>query len=54
MIKLAKEDMELFQFLIGRLKTQKVIGITEKRKRFQFLIGRLKTAVAGKIHCQLR
>jgi hypothetical protein len=34
---------QMFQFLIGRLKTRKRVYGAEVIKAFQFLIGRLKT-----------
>jgi len=38
----------MFQFLIGRLKTNKRRPQNErKREKFQFLIGRLKTPVTA-------
>jgi len=33
----------LFQFLIGRLKTNLAVAFSTSEARFQFLIGRLKT-----------
>ena len=40
-------DTVWFQFLIGRLKTQKLFpAINKKNNMFQFLIGRLKTQIA--------
>ena len=33
----------MFQFLIGRLKTERVEGVKARGDVFQFLIGRLKT-----------
>ena len=36
-------DIILFQFLLGRLKTEKGEATTVAELRFQFLLGRLKT-----------
>ena len=38
-----RDQIEMFQFLIGRLKTPGRCLATSTARRFQFLIGRLKT-----------
>nr|CAJ73667.1 unknown protein [Candidatus Kuenenia stuttgartiensis] len=38
-----------FQFLIGRMKTNKYSLTSSPRTKFQFLIGRMKTCAASKI-----